>query len=452
VSDHDIMDTDLEPRRFSVPEIAVGGIALAAFAFIGATMWWPQSPLPAASARGTTAPAWDAASAVTSPTTAGRSADSGGMSLERQPAEPAAAPDPSFLVGRADDLPDRAPSAAPSTAPDRGPGAAPVRGRSNVPTPTRVTTMQPVESRGTTALSGKLLDILRSDDPEDAAPRRSVREPTRQAALEPPERPAQEPPRRAAQEPPRRPAQESPRPAQETSRPSVPERNPTFRSDAIPIQQRLQELGYYSGEGDEKGVWGDSSRRALRDFKRVNGLQDDDKWDKDTETQLLSSPGVPANRTFIGRWALDANECQQREDGTQLVIDARGATAASGKCEFRSFKQDSASSWRVRAVCSAPGKSSWNTEIGLKLNGPQLQWSSERGTETYVRCVKPPSATAARTAAALPHEVLFCSGRCDLSGSVNALKDPGLCPRYCRPGATSALSWPPPPPPPPWLR
>jgi Putative peptidoglycan binding domain len=417
--DH-FMNNESERKQFSVPEIAVGGIAVAAIAFIGATMLWPQSPSPAVLARGATAPPWDAALALASPATGGQSADGGSMPGERQPAEPAAAPD-SFLARQADDLPDR------------GPNAALVRGPSNVPTPTPVTAVQPGARRNATALSGPLLAALRAEDPEDTPPPRSVREPPRRSTQEPPRRPAQEAPRRSAQEPPRL---------------TGAERNPQFRSDATLIQARLQELGYYSGDGDEKGVWGDSSRRALRDFKRVNGLQDDDKWDRDTETQLLSSPGVPASRTFIGRWALDANECKQRGDGTQLVIDARGAEAASGKCEFRSFKQDSVASWRVRAVCSAPGKPPWNAEIGLKLNGPQLQWSSERGAETYVRCLKSPSAPVSRSAA-LPHEILFCSGRCDLSGSVNALKDTGSCPPYCRPGATSALSWPPPPP---WQR
>ena len=118
----------------------------------------------------------------------------------------------------------------------------------------------------------------------------------------------------------------------------------------------------------------------------MNGLQEDDKRDRETEAQLLSGPGVPASRTFIGRWALDAEECLQRVEGTQLVIDTRSAETSDGKCDFRSFKQESAGNWRVQAVCSASGKS-WSSDIGLKLNGPRLRWSSERGTETYVRCL-----------------------------------------------------------------
>jgi Putative peptidoglycan binding domain len=402
------MNSESEQGPFSPVRFVVGAVALAAvtlIAFIGVTMLLP--------ARGLTSPPRDIALAVTSPATAGRSADGGSLSREWQPAEPAAAPD-SFLDRQADDLPDRLADRAPSNVPTPPAPESPAK-----KTPAPVTATQPGTQRNATALSGRLLAAIRAEDPEDAQP----------------QRPARAAPRRAAQEPPRRAGQESPRP-------TAAERNPLVRADATSIQARLQELGYYSGDGEEKGVWGDSSRRALRDFKRMNGLQDDDKWDRDTETQLLSSPGVPASRTFIGRWALNADDCLQRDDGTQLVIDARGAEAASGKCEFRSFKQDGVTSWRVAAACSAPGKSSWSADIGLKLNGQQLQWSSERGTDNYVRCLKSPSKPVSRTAA-LPHEVLFCSGRCDLNGSVNALKDTGSCPPYCRPGA-SAL------PPPPW--
>jgi Putative peptidoglycan binding domain len=386
------MNMGREQKRFSVPEIAAGGIALAGLiAVIGVMMSPPQSPSPAAPASAAAVPPWDTSVVIASPATLRQLPESGSMSRERQVAEPAAAA-----------------GVPPVPAPSRG--LAPP-----------VTAMQPVEPRSATALSGRLLDILRSEDSEDAPPRQSAQEPPRQSAPEPPWRSAQEPPR-----------------------PTGAERNPLNRSDATSIQRRLHELGYYSGDSDEKGVWGVSSRRALRDFKRMNGLQDDDKWDRDTEAQLLSGPGVHASRTFIGRWTLDADECLRRDDGTQLVIDARGAEAASGKCEFRSFKQDSANSWRIRAVCSASGKS-WSADIGLKLNGPQLQWSSERGTETYVRCLKSPDAPTSR-AAASAHEILFCSGRCDLYGSVHAMKDTGPCPRYClRPGASARFlgSWPP---------
>lgn len=264
--------------------------------------------------------------------------------------------DAALVVAAPPPTPRQAPSAAPPAPPVSAAPPPAVVEPSAERAPATLTAMQPVESRNATALSSRFLEILRAEDAEDAAPRPQTREPPR---------------RQAAREPPRS---------------TGPERNPLIRSDTASIQRKLQELGYYAGD-DKGGVWGDASRRALQDFKRMNGLQDDDKRDRQTEAQLLSGPGVPANRTFIGRWALDAEGCLQRADGTQLVIDTRHAETSGGKCDFRSFKQESEGSWRVQAACSASGKS-WSSDIALKLNGPRLRWSSERGTETYVRCLK----------------------------------------------------------------
>lgn len=167
--------------------------------------------------------------------------------------------------------------------------------------------------------------------------------------------------------------------------PAEAERNPLNRSDAASIQRRLRDLGYYFGDGN--GVWGAASRKALRDFKSRNGMQEDDRWDRETEERLWSRPAVRAARTFIGGWALEGDECGHREGGTQLIINSRGAEAADGKCDFRSIKPEAASRWRIRALCSATGQA-WNANIDLAVIGPNLRWSSERGTETYVRCLR----------------------------------------------------------------
>jgi hypothetical protein len=180
-----------------------------------------------------------------------------------------------------------------------------------------------------------------------------------------------------------------PAPTREAAIPALPdaERNPANRSDAIWIQTKLHDLGYYAGNGN--GVWGLASRNALRDFKTMNGLQDDDKWDRDTEQRLLSKQNVPASSTFIGGWAQSVEECQRfRGVGAPLAIRSRGAETDSVKCSFRSIKRELATMWRVQATCSAGGQS-WNANVSLKLAGSNLSWSSENGKETYVRCVKP---------------------------------------------------------------
>jgi len=51
------------------------------------------------------------------------------------------------------------------------------------------------------------------------------------------------------------------------------------------LQQRLTDLGYYSGNVD--GKWGASSRKALRTFKAANGLEDSSIWDMKTQDFLF---------------------------------------------------------------------------------------------------------------------------------------------------------------------
>ncbi len=161
-------------------------------------------------------------------------------------------------------------------------------------------------------------------------------------------------------------------------------RNPLNHADALWIQKRLHDLGYYFSHAD--GVWGASSRSALRDFKTINGLQENDTWDKETEEQLSFGQNIHPSNIFIGRWAVDFVQCRQLQDGSApITINSHRAETADSACNFRSVKREGTNSWRIRALCSADGNS-WNANIRLKLIGSKLSWSSERGTETYVRC------------------------------------------------------------------
>ncbi|MBO0758677.1 MAG: peptidoglycan-binding protein [Bradyrhizobiaceae bacterium] len=179
-------------------------------------------------------------------------------------------------------------------------------------------------------------------------------------------------------------AAQLPRQTTEIADPSEPELNPQNPSNAIWVQARLADLGYFTGS--RSGVWGPVSRGALRDFKSMNGLQEDDQWDRETEQRLSSKQAVPAIKTFIGGWAEEIDQCR---NGAPLVISSRAAKAVGGQCDFRSVKREgTAARWHVQAVCT-DGGSSWNANVSLKLNSPQLIWSSERGTATYVRCAKP---------------------------------------------------------------
>lgn len=177
-------------------------------------------------------------------------------------------------------------------------------------------------------------------------------------------------------------AAQVPKPSAEAIDSAKPELNPQNPSDAIWVQARLADLGYFTG--NRSGVWGPVSRRALRDFKTMNGLQEDDRWDRETEQRLSSKKVVPAADTFIGGWTEDVDQCR---NGAPLVIGSRGAKVAGAECDFRSVKREAAAQWRAQAVCT-DGGSSWNANVSLKLTATKLIWSSERGTATYFRCAK----------------------------------------------------------------
>jgi peptidoglycan hydrolase-like protein with peptidoglycan-binding domain len=67
--------------------------------------------------------------------------------------------------------------------------------------------------------------------------------------------------------------------------------NPSIFEDAMTIQSRLTELGFYKTPID--GMWGRGSRAALRAFKEKNNLKNPEQWDKETQVALLGKGGAP---------------------------------------------------------------------------------------------------------------------------------------------------------------
>ena len=106
------------------------------------------------------------------------------------------------------------------------------------------------------------------------------------------------------------------------------------------------------------------------------------------QSRSPETAAAPRAEAFIGIWAREPAECRNRADDQRIRIDAHGAESWGGRCAFRSVRQENADSWRVRASCSA-ALDSWTANISLRMVGPNLRWSSERGTETYVRCPSP---------------------------------------------------------------
>jgi hypothetical protein len=185
-------------------------------------------------------------------------------------------------------------------------------------------------------------------------------------------------------------------------------------SDALWIQTRLRDLGYYSAS--VTGVWGPASRRALLDFKIMNGLPDGDRWDRETEQAVSSRQSVGAHGTFIGVWAKGIEGCLIGR-GALLVIRPSGAKTDGGKCDFHSVKREAATTWQVQADCSAALQqpdtgsdlSAWlkraitylssngavateermqRANVSLKVTASRLHWTSEHDDEIYFRCPK----------------------------------------------------------------
>jgi hypothetical protein len=90
--------------------------------------------------------------------------------------------------------------------------------------------------------------------------------------------------------------------------------------------------------------------------------------------------------TYAGMWGADQSACSTRNRKRLLptMIDADGARAGETFCRFKK-KQETQSGWNVVANCSN-GRERWVANVRLKVQGERLTWSSERGSQAYVRC------------------------------------------------------------------
>jgi hypothetical protein len=90
--------------------------------------------------------------------------------------------------------------------------------------------------------------------------------------------------------------------------------------------------------------------------------------------------------TYAGMWGADQSACSTRNRKRLLptMIDTDGARAGETFCRFKK-KQETQSGWNVIANCSN-GRERWVANVRLKVQGERLTWSSERGSQAYVRC------------------------------------------------------------------
>jgi uncharacterized membrane protein len=164
----------------------------------------------------------------------------------------------------------------------------------------------------------------------------------------------------------------------------LPRRNLVDHDRAKEVQQRLNQLGYLSVSAT--GMWGPLSRKALKAFKADHNLAADEIWDEATERSLFGGSEENAE-PFVGVWGTDASACSPRpgrNSSLPAVIDSRGAHAGETFCAFENKKR-TARGWDVVANCWN-AQDRWTANVHLMIVGDQLTWTSERGSQSYLRC------------------------------------------------------------------
>jgi hypothetical protein len=164
-------------------------------------------------------------------------------------------------------------------------------------------------------------------------------------------------------------------------------RDLTNTEHARDVQRRLATLGYFAGSA--RGTWGPLSRSALAEFKAAHQLPPNDVWDWATEAVLFNGT-VHRPYPFVGVWAMDAPSCAAArgdDEPTRTVIQSHHARAGASSCAFRE-KREIHGAWNFKAKCTSSDER-WTANITLSVTADRLTWTSERGTQEYVRCGSP---------------------------------------------------------------
>ena len=136
--------------------------------------------------------------------------------------------------------------------------------------------------------------------------------------------------------------------------------------------QRLRQHGSLVAFADV--IWGPPVFNPLRNSRLANSQLH----------EVRAPPNLRADPAFIGSWTDSAGRCLSGRKAP-ITISSRAAKTAYGECDFGLVAREAANRWRVTALCTADGHF-WRAHVALKLSEPNLTWSSERGTDTYMRC------------------------------------------------------------------
>jgi hypothetical protein len=136
----------------------------------------------------------------------------------------------------------------------------------------------------------------------------------------------------------------------------------------------------------------DNGREAI---VAQEGAQEEPERGVPKEMAQASSPDANPSISFAGIWAPSASACSPKSNNRQLlpaVINEEGAWAGEVSCRFRRLRQEGNTAI-VASTCSN-GRQRWTANVRLAVAGDRLVWSSERGSQAYVRC--PPRIVEAR--------------------------------------------------------
>jgi hypothetical protein len=136
--------------------------------------------------------------------------------------------------------------------------------------------------------------------------------------------------------------------------------------------------------------WGDDNTRAQSRLdqptepSRSSAQQSDvPQFEPATPTVVAQDAGAEA--AIIGTWAANANACKSRPTSfIPAVIDNDGARAGETFCAFKQKRPDR-DGVNIVAACSNSHER-WVARIRLVVDGDRLKWSSQRGSQKYVRC------------------------------------------------------------------
>ena len=98
-------------------------------------------------------------------------------------------------------------------------------------------------------------------------------------------------------------------------------------------------------------------------------------------------PPIPPEQSYAGVWATTEKACspQLKRDGPlPALISSEGAWAGETTCSFKSSKRVG-NTWTFAAICSDTRRR-WKADVRVSVAGNRLTWSSQRGSQKYVRC------------------------------------------------------------------